>query len=91
MKNPALRFSAARAGARPFASQGDPTAPGCCAWCGSGLRAFRWRELENAKAAGAVRGDYGDGVFCGMRCGFAFALEIVDKGTRLVTAQGGNS
>jgi hypothetical protein len=28
-------------------------------------------------------GDYGDGHFCGLRCGYMFGVEIADQGTRM--------
>ena len=43
----------------------------CCSWCG--------RKLKKAtKAISEKRGDYGDGHFCGLRCGFQFAVAVCD-------------
>jgi len=39
-----------------------------CRWCGTPLRLFRWRaNYENR-----VYGDYGDNLFCGLRCGYEY-------------------
>ncbi len=45
-----------------------------CEWCGKKLRRHRYRPGE--------RGDYGDGFFCGLRCGYLFGVAIRETGTR---------
>ena len=57
---------------------------GTCLWCGRKLRAYRWRHKDYAKAQGKEWGDYGDGHFCGLRCGYQFAVRLADLGKRLV-------
>lgn len=51
-----------------------------CLWCGRKLRAYRYRKEGEDKQ----RGDYGDGHFCGLRCGYQFAVRLADLGKRLV-------
>jgi hypothetical protein len=46
-----------------------------CRQCLKPLRRYRWRKEEWAKRAGYEWGDYGDGVFCGLRCGYRFACQ----------------
>lgn len=41
--------------------------PGSCRWCGRALRKSR---------DGKRLGDYGDGFFCGLRCGHDFAVRM---------------
>lgn len=64
----------------PFSYEGEPDS---CLWCGRKLRAYRWRNEDTAKAMGKERGDYGDGHFCGLRCGYQFAVRFADLGRRL--------
>jgi len=46
-----------------------------CAQCGKQLRKFRWRDHADINNGGKRKwGDYGDNVFCGLRCGYWFAL-----------------
>lgn len=47
--------------------------PGTCLWCGRKLR-----------KCGDNRGDYGDNAFCGLRCGYMFAVSMARCGRRLV-------
>jgi hypothetical protein len=65
--------------ARQFAEQGDPRAAGACLWCGCKLRinGRRTKFLEVPTA-----GDYADGAFCTMRCGYAFGVASAISGTR---------
>lgn len=44
-----------------------------CLHCGKTLRKYPYRKLEWAK--GREWGDYGDGAFCGLRCGYAYGVE----------------
>jgi hypothetical protein len=37
---------------------------------------------------GQPGGDYRDGHFCGLRCGYAFAVRLADLGARLTTSGG---
>lgn len=55
---------------------------GTCLWCGRKLRRFRYRDAEHNE--GKEWGDYGDGHFCGLRCGYQFAVRLADLGRRLV-------
>ena len=55
-----------------------------CLWCGRKLRAYRYRDAEHNKGKGKEKGDYGDGHFCGLRCGYQFAVRLADLGRRLV-------
>lgn len=48
---------------------------GFCLYCGNKLRKER---------RGAGLGDYGDGFFCGLRCGYAWAVGAARLGHRLV-------
>lgn len=63
--------------------QANPTTlPGRCIWCGYKLR----RESHHSAAAHnreAALGDYGDGVFCGLRCGYQFGQAFAGFGRRL--------
>ncbi len=63
----------------PFDASGDP---GTCIWCGRKLR----KESHHMAAAherDRLLGDYGDGVFCGLRCGYSFGLRLSEFGRRL--------
>ena len=59
-----------------FREYGATNAPHTCVWCGRKLR----RRLDNP--TGRQYGDYGDGLFCGLRCGFDFALRVARLGHR---------
>lgn len=52
---------------RKFAATNEP---GTCRWCGRKLRAARFAWFGNG------RGDYGDGYFCGLRCGYLFGRAL---------------
>lgn len=41
--------------------------PGRCRWCGQKLRKEQFGEGS---------GGYGDGKFCGLRCGYMFGVEM---------------
>jgi len=43
-----------------------------CRWCGSTLRLFRWRAYDNHAGKDRTYGDYGDNLFCGLRCGYEY-------------------
>jgi hypothetical protein len=47
---------------------------GTCAWCG-------WRLRKEPH--GNSLGGYGDGLFCGLNCGYRFAVAIARSGQRL--------
>lgn len=51
-----------------------------CLWCGDKLRLVRI-EHGRARRPGA-RGDYGDNAFCGLRCGYMFAVFAARQGYR---------
>lgn len=50
-----------------------------CLWCGKPLRKCQYREL----AGYGEWGDYGDGHFCGLWCGYRFALVCAKDGIRV--------
>lgn len=52
-----------------------------CLWCGRKLRKYRHRE---AFPESNEYGDYGDGHFCGLNCGYSFGRRLADLGRRLV-------
>lgn len=55
-----------------------------CLWCGRKLRRYRHRDAEHNKGTGKEWGDYGDGHFCGLNCGYMFGRRLADLGKRLV-------
>lgn len=57
---------------------------GTCLWCGRKLRPYPHRNADYNKDSGKELGDYGDGHFCGLRCGYAFGVRLADLGRRLV-------
>lgn len=50
-----------------------------CRSCGKPLRLFRWRAMEWAKERGLWWGDYGEGLFCGLRCGYRYACKLTGR------------
>lgn len=58
-------------------------APGTCLWCGTKLRAYRWREQDGAVERGMQLGGYGDNAFCTVRCAACFGLSLAKLGRRL--------
>lgn len=44
---------------------------GCCVWCGCRLRITPYQD--DARGEG-LRGDYGDNLFCGLRCGYQYGV-----------------
>ena len=48
-----------------------------CRMCGLPLRRYRHRDEEWGK--GREWGDYGDGHFCGLRCGYEFGVIAATK------------
>jgi len=52
----------------------DGTHADCCLWCGRKLRKRNRSRLP---------GDYGDGAFCGLRCGYMFGVAMAEFGKRL--------
>jgi hypothetical protein len=76
---------------RPFASGGSPNAPGRCKWCGRKLRKkFDYEHIEPTPTSSFRKldtfkfGDYGDGHFCGLRCGYEFAVWYADRGNFII-------
>jgi len=77
--------------------------PGTCLWCGRKLRLHRESDSvrvpdselkygEKLKyrriyTGNARLGDYGDGHFCGLRCGYMFGRQLADLGQRLTTGE----
>jgi len=60
--------------------------PGTCKWCGNELRkAWKGYQTDDQIAAGEPRplGDYADGHFCGLRCGYRFGRAFADFGKTL--------
>lgn len=53
-----------------------------CENCGRELRLYRGRASEYARER--LYGDYGDGAFCGLRCGYHFALRVLRERWRKV-------
>lgn len=48
-----------------------------CRYCSKPLRRHRWRDnpaWKNSKTQNTGWGDYGDGLFCGHRCGYNWAV-----------------
>ena len=46
-----------------------------CSHCGAPLRRYRYREHQELNHGGKSQwGDYGDNIFCGLRCGYWWAL-----------------
>lgn len=59
---------------------------GSCLWCGATLKPARAHDELLARVgldAVKVVGDYGDGRFCGLRCGYAFGVWAAHLGFRL--------
>lgn len=51
--------------------------PDTCLWCGKRLRTARFAQPD------ARKGDYQDGAFCGLRCGYMFGVWAAKLGFRL--------
>lgn len=45
-----------------------------CAYCGNELRLFKFRGAKGRE--GKVYGDYGEGLFCGLRCGYGYGVAV---------------
>lgn len=88
---------------RPFGYKGKP---GTCIWCGrplvyrrvmadesdKGNPTYREEGSSWATVRDAEPGGYGDGLFCGLRCGYRWAVRAAGRRTDLVSAQSpGNS
>lgn len=65
--------------------------PGTCVWCGRVLR-FRseafdreghWIKDRSKRPRKQKGGDYHDGFFCGLRCGYLFGVQMATFGRRL--------
>lgn len=63
---------------QPFGATNQPLT---CLWCGRKLRPYRYRDLPWAN--GREWGGYGDAMFCGLACGYKFAVRMGDLGKRL--------
>jgi len=61
-------------GGQPFAANQNHF--DTCRWCGRKLRPCRYTGSNDP----VVYGDYGDGYFCGLRCGYRFAVTFAAKG-----------
>jgi len=55
---------------------------GTCLWCGHKLRRESKHKAKAYKREQQL-GDYGDGYFCGLRCGFQFGEAFANFGRRL--------
>lgn len=67
-----------------YAQHGDPHADGACMWCGKKLPVSRVHRLgEGWRDAYPLRGNYADGAFCTMRCGYAFGVTAAVSGVRM--------
>ena len=60
-----------------FSQHGEPNEKGRCHWCGRKLRAAKATFLHG-------RGAYGDNSFCGVNCGYEFAVSMLVNGQTLV-------
>lgn len=47
-----------------------------CRFCGKPLRRYKLRDVAEFKARGMEWGDYGDNKFCGLRCGYEWAITV---------------
>ena len=66
-------------GGFPFRECGATNEPETCIWCGRKLRGKKtWLFERYGKL-----GDYADGYFCTLRCGYDFGLTLATKGERL--------
>jgi hypothetical protein len=52
---------------------------GTCIWCG--------RDLRSCPRSRNKRGEYGDNLFCNLRCGYQFGLTLARGGKRLTRRQ----
>lgn len=68
---------------------GATNKPGTCKWCGRKLRrplqAFDTQDRfipkgQRTTPVYSKPGDYGDGHFCGLRCGYQFGRTMADGG-----------
>jgi hypothetical protein len=66
-----------------FAANGDPMGPGNCHWCGARLNLCRLANHPTIASHRDARGAYGDNSFCGLRCGYAFGVQMAVLGRRL--------
>ena len=80
---------------RPFGASNQPDT---CLWCGNKLRQqYKWTEpprdlpwgdrkqwLKDNQIPYEKKGDYHDGFFCGLRCGYSFGERLAQLGRRLV-------
>ena len=74
-----------------FNEFGHVNEPGCCIWCGRKLRKkFDSEPIDPTNPVRGYRklktfklGDYRDGFFCGLRCGYKFAVRLAQLGQRL--------
>ena len=67
------------AGAYYIGQFGDNNADGACLWCGRQLRVKVHPAIQEKFP---LRGDYRDGAFCGLRCGYAFGIAAAIAGHR---------
>lgn len=77
----------------PFRSCGATGIEGTCLWCGRKLRqkwTWDWNKAghdvikESRRKRYDKPGDYGDGFFCGLRCGYDFGVSMAGFGRRVV-------
>jgi hypothetical protein len=52
--------------------------------CEHGHRIHAYRKRVGRKRFYKKAGDYGDGHFCGLRCGYMFGVRLADLGSNLV-------
>ena len=77
-----------------FNEFGRVNEPGHCIWCGKKLRKkFDHERIDPTSRTSSFRklktfklGDYRDGFFCGLRCGYRFAVRLAQLGSRLQPA-----
>lgn len=66
---------------RPLNPSGDDET---CIWCGTRLRlTYQTRADADAGKPRERKGDYGDGLFCTLRCGYLFGLTFARWGKRI--------
>ncbi len=57
-----------------FHAEAKQTWPGHCIWCARKLRKAISRGPFYDDRKAKPRGDYGEGLFCGLRCGYQYGV-----------------
>jgi hypothetical protein len=74
-------------GCTDFEKKGPDDRPWVCKECGGTHLGREGRTVKSRKKAYDKPGDYGDGHFCGLRCGYEFGKKMADFGRRLQKAE----